>query len=533
VADNCGGATLVPEPDVNVPGNCPGTYTLTKRWHAMDGCGNVSPSVSQTIHVVDTTAPTITSAGPDDTIQCPNTPVFGTPTVADNCGGATLVPEPDVNVPGNCPGTYTLTKSWHAMDGCGNVSPSVSQTITVQDTTGPAIQCPQTIPPLNAGNGCYATLLPPPASDDCSGVADISVSNVSPPLPLNTPPNQYPVGTWQVTWTATDGCGNPTTCTTTVTVLGQLCIRKFYDANANGLEDGTDSGIGNWKFVISGGLSQTVHTASSGSIGTVCINVPAGQYTVTEVAPSGGWQNTTPLSSTVTFDPQNPCSQVCTFGNYCFKPPFNGLTLGFWSNKNGAKILSQNPGWVSLLNNLGGPGGCLRNANGTVHTFSTFADLNTWLLGGTATNMAYMLSVQLAANVLDEAYNQLSGSTNVVVAGGSKTGANVCIVGFLSTVQPISCGSPALLSLTSVAGSGACGCSYNNGLVTIDDLQARAVCLLQAYPNTIPASTQRTYQECVKDILDMINNNGNNGYACGGVTQFINSSQTICPFQPY
>jgi hypothetical protein len=69
--------------------------------------------------------------------------------------------------------------------------------------------------------------------------------------------------------------------------------------------------------------------------------------------------------------------------------------------------------------------------------------------------------------------------------------------------------------------------------VTIDDLQARAVCLLQAYGNTTPASTQRTYQECVKNILDMINNNGNNGYACGGVTQFINPSQSSCPFGPY
>jgi hypothetical protein len=65
-------------------------------------------------------------------------------------------------------------------------------------------------------------------------------------------------------------------------------------------------------------------------------------------------------------------------------------------------------------------------------------------------------------------------------------------------------------------------------------VQARAACLLGAYGSTTPASPQRTYQECVKNILDMINNNGNNGTPCGGVTQFMNSSQSSCPFpSPY
>ena len=63
----------------------------------------------------------------------------------------------------------------------------------------------------------------------------------------------------------------------------------------------------------------------------------------------------------------------------------------------------------------------------------------------------------------------------------------------------------------------------------ISDLLARADCLLGAYASMPSGTTQRTYGECVKNIIDMINNNGNNGYACGGVTQFINSGADICP----
>jgi hypothetical protein len=53
----------------------------------------------------------------------------------------------------------------------------------------------------------------------------------------------------------------------------------------------------------------------------------------------------------------------------------------------------------------------MRNANGTVHTFTnSYSAFRTWLLGGTATNMAYMLSVQLVALKLDVAYAGVDGN---------------------------------------------------------------------------------------------------------------------------
>ena len=54
----------------------------------------------------------------------------------------------------------------------------------------------------------------------------------------------------------------------------------------------------------------------------------------------------------------------------------------------------------------------------------------------------------------------------------------------------------------------------------------RAKCLLGTYNLTTSAGVPRTYEEMVKDLLDMINNNGNNGYPCGPLTQYM--SGTIC-----
>ena len=83
--------------------------------------------------------------------------------------------------------------------------------------------------------------------------------------------------------------------------------------------------------------------------------------------------------------------------------------------------------------------------------------------------------------------------------------------------------------MATVPGSTICGCSSNNGLVVIGDLIARADCLLASYGNTTATSTQRNYQDCVKSLLDMVVHNGNNGYSCGGLSQYVNASPSACP----
>src|SRR5207247_3199291 len=98
-----------------------------------DLSGNHSETRSQTISVIDTTAPTIGAAGADNTIQCPNSPVFTPPTASDTCGGATVNQVSDSTTNGTCAGTYSETRTWDATDCSGNHSETRSQRTAVHE----------------------------------------------------------------------------------------------------------------------------------------------------------------------------------------------------------------------------------------------------------------------------------------------------------------------------------------------------------------------------------------------------------------
>lgn len=504
--------------------------TLTRTWHCTDA-NNVTTDCPQTITITDTTPPTITTCpqggnlgcNPESTPSCDS--VKAQVVASDACSNVKMLNCQQDDSDNGCIHTRKFTIT--ATDNCNNTSAPcvVTYTWTV-DTTPPVITCPTDITVNAEGACCKVVNFTVTATDVCST-----------PNVLCVPPTGtcFPVGTTQVNCGARDSCRNHATCSFNVIVKGQICATKFYDADASGGQNGSEGVISGWKITLSDG--QVGYT---GANGTVCFNVLAGTYTVTEVLPSGNWVSTTGTTCTKTISSDN-CTGTCTFGNFC-KTSCNGLTLGFWTNRNGQNILeataATHAAWVALLNNPCGAGACLRNADGSIHTFSTYADLKSWLNGATATNMAYMLSVQLAANLLDGQFNGLGSSTGMIVPGGMKTLANVCIVTTLSGTPAITCGSPALLSATSLLA--ACsGCSVFDGFVTIGNLRSRACCLLAAYGNTTASSTQRTYQECVKDLLDVSNNNGNpsgsSAYPCGpaaGSLQCV--SATPCAFTtPY
>ncbi len=166
---------------------------------------------------------TIDSAGPD--IMCPAPAMIdcsestdpminmalGMATATDACSGVDDISFTDSDAPGNCAGNHVITRTWTATDECGNTSMCM-QTITVTDTTGPAIMCPMpasidcTVPPTPANTG-MAT-----AMDDCSGVMSITFSDSPPPA------GDCANDGITRTWTATDNCGNTSTCTQVITV---------------------------------------------------------------------------------------------------------------------------------------------------------------------------------------------------------------------------------------------------------------------------------------------------------------------------
>src|SRR5439155_189525 len=62
--------------DVTRPGGCAQGYDVTRTWTARDACGNAS-TASQTIHVVDTTPPAISSPTDTTLSQCTNVLTYG------------------------------------------------------------------------------------------------------------------------------------------------------------------------------------------------------------------------------------------------------------------------------------------------------------------------------------------------------------------------------------------------------------------------------------------------------------------------
>jgi len=222
--DNCSGvvAAIPVDDDTTPDGSCPNAYVRVRTWNAVDGCGNTSLLYTQTITVVDTTDPVANEAptAGDDTLECSDAAGIAAalafaPTFTDNCSGtvAAIPVDDDTTPDGSCPNAYVRVRTWNAVDGCGNTSLLYTQTITVVDTTAPVIaECPMSNITVHSAAGSCTTaqvFYSASATDNCDG----SVT------PVFSPPSgsTFGVGIHTVTVTATDSCGNESSCQFTVT----------------------------------------------------------------------------------------------------------------------------------------------------------------------------------------------------------------------------------------------------------------------------------------------------------------------------
>jgi hypothetical protein len=280
--------------------------------------------------------------------------------------------------------------------------------------------------------------------------------------------------------------------------------QKFYDANADGVnsDDQVVSGV---KITLTGtdllgnSVNCSTYTDSSGNYAfTAPLNClgyplqallpscraakcsascPESGYTVTETEPNGKWHNTTPSSINFGLD-SGEVETGNDFGNVCVGAG-GGLTLGFWSNKNG-QALETAADFVALTALY------LRNANGSDRDFTgTLAAnktaLNSWLLSANATNMANMLSAQLTAMELNVSHSKVSGSA-IVFAGSA----------------PANCSVPGLngfgfISITNL----------------MDDANSASNHSLASDAVTVASGDARSCQEFMKTTLDKGNNNLN------------------------
>jgi hypothetical protein len=161
---------------------------------------------------------------PNLTLECSApVPFPGTPTVTDNCSGAAFVQLTflgEVRTNGNCVNHYTLTRTWRAVDLCGN-SATTSQVITVTDSQAPLFVSP----PANSTVSCVSIPGVPvvQAQENC-GSAQVTY------VGQNQTPGDCSTGfVITRTWRAADVCGNIRTHTQTIVVTADMMTPPLED----------------------------------------------------------------------------------------------------------------------------------------------------------------------------------------------------------------------------------------------------------------------------------------------------------------
>lgn len=230
----------------------------------------------------------------------------------------------------------------------------------------------------------------------------------------------------------------------------------FHDADRDGVRDLGEAGVAGATVVMDdGAVLRTAVTDATGFYrfpGTA-----AGSYLVRYTLP-GGFTASTPTSYSITVCGCGP-TVGGDFGQYQQVQRCDGHTIGFWGNRNGLALVTQ----YGILAQL--PALCLVDARGQRVAPATTAEFSSWLRGAKSTNMAYMLSAQLAAMWSSVAVGNVSGD---------------CMIR-----------------------------DCRLGRIAIRDLMARAIASLCAHPYTPSGHPQRAAQEALKNALDAANNNAN------------------------
>lgn len=266
----------------NFDPNTVGTYTIT--YSATDNHGtpadtsdDLVASITRTIHVVDTTAPVIVLNGANPmTVECQTSFTDPGATATEACDTTALVTASGIVDP-NTVGTYQIT--YTSTDAAGNVAEPVIRTVNVVDTTGPAIT-------LN-GNSTV-TVECHTSYTDAGATAFDACGNAAVPVTTSGSVDVNTVGTYTITYTATDGT-NTSTKTRTVNVTDTIAPTINCPADIVVTLPANSSAVSmpvSFNVTASDSCSTTTTVTTSQASGS---NFPVGTTTVTATAtdPSG------------------------------------------------------------------------------------------------------------------------------------------------------------------------------------------------------------------------------------------------------
>jgi hypothetical protein len=209
--DNCDDGGTVAGVDEPLVGDACGG-TITRTWNISDACVNPGITRTQIITVDDNTVPALTGTLPSGATNqdlCFNAIPSG-PTIeaiaalySDNCGGAITVEKSETPTGDDC--SWSVTYHYTVKDKCGNFATAVDIIYSGGDKTNPVVTCPAN---FSVDCGTATVFGTPTVFDNCDANPELThVDSTNPDL-----------GQFIRTWTATDDCGNKSTCSQTITV---------------------------------------------------------------------------------------------------------------------------------------------------------------------------------------------------------------------------------------------------------------------------------------------------------------------------
>lgn len=227
VSDNCGITTTPTYTDEIIESDCNDpqfvavinrTWTVTDLYGNSNSCvqnisiskADINTTVFPTNVVLDCTNPNLDPLSTGE-------PMINGNTIGGYCG--LMFFHTDADTFHTCGGGYKFLREWLVIDWCTNEIITHNQLFEIADTTPPIIECPDTLIFNTTANSCLGNvfLTIPTVTDDCSN------NTITVDFYFQQSTDQYtylniPAGTHSGTYTATDECGNSSSCTFYVTV---------------------------------------------------------------------------------------------------------------------------------------------------------------------------------------------------------------------------------------------------------------------------------------------------------------------------
>lgn len=134
----------------------------------------------------------------------------------------------DVVFPISGKACWKILRTWQVVDWCVYVAGQTQglytkvQTIEIKDITPPVITCPGNVTINLTSDNCSAgapAVIPAATATDCSTQLTFWHNSTFANQPGSNASGTYPMGTTQVRFSVTDGCGNTASCLTRITVI--------------------------------------------------------------------------------------------------------------------------------------------------------------------------------------------------------------------------------------------------------------------------------------------------------------------------